>query len=318
MKPIRVGIVGFDQMTALDLVGPMDAFAQAESATLTRPYELFVIGITDRPFTAQSGLIIKPHYSLKTAPSMDTLLIAGGKGSRVPETNRIISDWLRIQAPKCRRVASICTGAYFLGPTGLLDGKSATTHWRHASDFSRRFPKINVNADAIFLKSGKYYTSAGITAGIDLALALIEEDYGSEVALRCARDMVVYLKRPGGQRQFSEPLRLQSDSIDEFSGLLAWISGNLTADLSVEALAARTSVSRRHFTRLFKNAFGSSPAEIVEGLRLDQARALLSDPHTSVSAVASAVGFANTDSFRRAFVRRFGLSPSSYRQPFAA
>ena len=316
MKPIRVGIVGFDQMTALDLVGPMDAFAQAD--TPKSPYEIFVIGITERPFTAHSGLIVKPHYSLKTAPAMDTLMIAGGKGSRIPETNRIISDWLRVQAPKCRRVASICTGAYFLGPTGLLDGKTVTTHWRHAQDFAQRFPKIDVDTDAIYLKSGKYYTSAGITAGIDLTLALIEEDYGSDVALRCARDMVVYLKRPGGQRQFSEPLRLQSDSIDEFSGLLAWIAGNLTADLSVDTMAARMSLSRRHFTRLFKNAFGSSLAEVVEGLRLDQARTLLSDPHATVSAVASAVGFSNSDSFRRAFVRRFGIAPSSYRQPFAA
>lgn len=311
MKPIKVGIVGFDQLTALDLVGPMDAFDQAN--TPNTPYEVSVIGLSSKSFVAHSGLVFKPHQTLQTVGEIDTLIIPGGAGSRDPEISRMLTPWLRAHAPECRRVATVCTGAYLLAPTGLLDGRRVTTHWRHAVDLARRFPALKVEADAIYLKSEKFYTSAGISAGIDLTLALIEEDYGADVALRCARDLVVYFKRPGGQRQYSEPLRLQTGSNDQFSGLMSWMAGNLCADLSVEALANKVSLSRRHFTRLFHEAFGSSPAEVVETLRLDESRTLLSNPHATISGVAAAVGFSNPDSFRRAFTRHFGIPPSSYR-----
>ncbi len=311
MKPINVGIIGFDGLTALDLVGPMDALDQAN--TLQTPYDVKVIGLTSRPFTAHSGLVLKPHQTLETAGEIDTLIIPGGAGSRDPGISRVLTPWLSAHAPQCRRVATVCTGTYLLAPTGLLDGRKVTTHWRHAADLARRFPALKVEADAIYLKADKFYTSAGISAGIDLTLALIEEDYGAEVALRCARDLVVYVKRPGGQRQFSEPLRLQTGSNPQFSRLMAWMAGNLCADLSVEALANKASLSRRHFTRLFQEAYGASPSEVVETLRLDESRMLLANRHTTISGVAAAVGFSSPDSFRRAFTRHFGLAPSSYR-----
>jgi transcriptional regulator GlxA family with amidase domain len=311
MKPIKVGIIGFDRLTALDLVGPVDAFDSAHSPQ--SPYEVSVIGLSSRPFTAHSGLVFKPRETLQTVGEIDTLVIPGGAGSRDPEISRVLVPWLRAQAPKCRRVATVCTGAYLMAATGLLDGRRVTTHWNHAADLARRFPALKVEPDAIYLKSDKFYTSAGISAGIDLTLALIEEDYGSDVALRCARELVVYFNRPGGQRQFSEPLRLQTGSNDQFSGLMAWMAGNLCTDLSVEALANKVSLSRRHFTRLFHEAYGASPAEVVETLRLDESRTLLANPHATVSGVAAAVGFSNPDSFRRAFTRHFGIAPSNYR-----
>ena len=316
MKRIRVGFIGYDGITALDLIGPMDAFASASVPATRMPYELVVIGLTEKPFTAVSGLVIRPHRSLANAGELDTVIVPGGPGSRSPDIARAVGPWLRSHAPHIRRVASVCTGVYLLAQSGLLDDRPVTTHWNHADDVARRFPRLKVNPNAIYLKSDKFYTSAGVTSGIDLALALIEEDFGEEASLQVARELVVYLKRPGGQRQFSEPLRLQVDSTDPFSSLMTWMAGNLSADLSVEALASRVSLSRRHFTRLFQSAFGSSPAEVVEGLRLDEARTLLSSPHATVAGVASAVGFSSADSFRRAFARRFGISPKHYRAPY--
>lgn len=320
VKTIRVGLLGFDSVCALDLVGPMDAFAAVSSPTgasvMANAYELVVIGLTGRAFVSDSGLVFKPHVTLPSAPALDTLIIPGGPGSRVPETNSRLSAWLRLRAPGIRRVASICTGIYFLAPTGLLDGRSVTTHWRYAADVARRFPKLNVEPDALFLKSDRFYTSAGITAGIDLSLALIEEDYGAEAALAVARELVVYLKRTGGQQQYSEPLRMQSREVDPFSGLVSWMMANLRQDLSVEVLAAHANLSKAHFSRLFKEALGASPADFVESLRLDEARVLLSTPNVSIKGVAAAVGFQSADAFRRSFSRRFGISPSGYRTPF--
>lgn len=318
MKKKRIGLLGYDEMTALDLVGPMDAFAQVGSPAQPNPYDLVVVGLNDKPFKAHSGLVIKPQETLQTVGRLDTLVIPGGIGSRVPENGRIVSEWVRAQASGIRRLASVCTGIYLVAPSGLLDGREVTTHWVHAQDVARRFPKLKVSPNAIYLKSDKFYTSAGITAGIDLALALIEEDCGADMALKVAREMVVYIKRPGGQMQFSEPLRMQAESLDPFSGLVAWMVGNLSSDLSVDVLAGRMSLSRRQFTRLFRQAYGVPASEVVEALRMDEARTLLCSSRGSVQSVARAVGFASADSFRRAFVRRFGVAPSGYRAPFSA
>jgi len=312
VKPIAVGVVGFDGVCALDLVGPMDAFVTVKG----KAYELFVIGLTDKAFVADSGLSFNPLVTLESAPPLDTLIVPGGSGSTSPNVARVLVPWLRKREPQIRRVASVCTGAYLLAESGLLDGRTVTTHWASAADLAQRFPQLTVQPDALFLKSGKFYTSAGITAGIDLALALIEEDYGAEAALSVARTLVVYLKRTGGQRQYSDPLQLQVDSHGPFFGLVEWIKSDLTRDLSVDALAAHVALSPAHFSRLFKRTFGVPPADFVDGLRLDQARALLSVPDVSIKSVAAAVGFASPDVFRRSFARRFGLPPSAYRTPF--
>jgi transcriptional regulator GlxA family with amidase domain len=213
---------------------------------------------------------------------------------------------------------SICTGIYGLAATGLLAGRRVTTHWHFAPDVARRFPDLRVHDNAIFLKDGPFYTSAGATAGIDLALFLIEEDYGPRVALAVARELVVYLKRSGGQEQYSEPLQFQTQSVSRLSELATWILSHLNANLSVEALAAKACLCPRHFSRRFKIEFGATPADFVERLRLDEARHRLSSGDNSVENVGTSVGFTSADAFRRAFERRLGVNPRDYRERFTA
>jgi transcriptional regulator GlxA family with amidase domain len=217
---------------------------------------------------------------------------------------------------RIRRIASVCTGIYALAETKLLDGRTATTHWKFAEDAAKRWPNVNVDPNAIYIKDGKFYTSAGITAGIDLSLALVEEDLGSEIALAVARELVVYLKRSGGQLQYSAPLRQQTRARSDFSDIVAWMLDNLDGDLSVESLAERMNLSTRHFNRKFKAVFGSTPADFVETLRLDEARWLLANNDVAIENLANAVGYSGGDVFRRAFERRFGVVPSEYRARF--
>jgi transcriptional regulator GlxA family with amidase domain len=272
--------------------------------------------LTEEPFVAESGIRFLPDCQLPNAPSFDTLIVPGGWGLREPATCAAVSAWLRDRAPRTRRVATVCTGIYGLAPTGLLDGRSATTHWRFVEDATRRFPRVNVRGDALFLKDGRYYTSGGITAGIDLALALIEEDLGASAALAVAREMVMYLKRPGGQDQYSEPLRFQTRSADSFSELIAWIYTHLGRDLSVEVLAGRAGLSARHFSRRFTAAVGCTPAEFVENARLCEARQRLIDTRKNIEGVAASLGFRSSDVFRRRFERHFGIAPRNYRERF--
>lgn len=271
-KPLRVGFLGFEGLMALDLVGPIDAFSSAVieggKGETESCYEIVIIGLTSRPFTSESGVVFKPHKTIANAPPLDTLIIPGGTGLRVPETQKKAAEWISSRAAKTRRIATVCTGTFGLAATGLLNGRRVTTHWRHAQDLAKRFPGLKVDPNALYLKDGKFYTCAGITAGIDLSLALIEEDFGPRVALSVARELVVYLKRPGGQEQFSEPLQFQTDSRDRFADLAAWIKGHLRHDLSAEALAERACLSPRHFTRRFKVVFGTTPATFVEDVRL--------------------------------------------------
>lgn len=317
----HVGIIAFDGVNALDLVGPLEVFANAGRADFTRResrgvYALHVIGLDRRPIVAESGVRFMPDRQLADAPPFDTIIVPGGSGLREPSTNSTVSTWLRLHAPAIRRVATVCTGVYGLAPTGLLDGRRVTTHWRFAEDVARRFPRLVVDGDAIFLKDGRYYTSGGITAGIDLALALVEEDLGPHAALTVAREMIVYLKRPGGQEQYSEPLRHQVHGADAFAELVAWIRGHLAGDTSVPALAERVRLSPRQFARRFVAVFGQTPAEYVENLRLSVAREHLAGATRPIEAIAASVGFANADVFGRRFKRRFGISPRSYRERF--
>ncbi len=318
--PIRVGVLGFDGINGLDLVGPLEAFAHAayvDAAHAARqPYEVFVIGMTKKAFSGESGMHFLPHYSLADAPALDTLLIPGGAGLRVEATTRKVAGWVAARAPRLRRIASVCTGIYGFAPTGLLDGRRVATHWRYAEAVAQRFPKLRVDGAALFIKDGCYYTSGGVTAGIDLALALIEEDLGPRAALAVARELLVYVKRPGGQEQYSEPLRFQARAADRYADLIAWIGAHLDHDLSVAALAERTHLSPRQFARRFGAAFGSTPANYVENVRLGEARRRLSEVDSAIEPIARSVGFNSADSFRRAFERRFGIAPSAYRERF--
>lgn len=319
---LKIGIVGYDGINALDLIGPGEAFSSAEqvdaAGATRRCYELVVVGIDMRPFAAESGVVFQPAVDLERAPAFDTLIIPGGVGLRSGNCGDAIDRWLRVRAPQTRRIASVCTGVYALARTGLLDGRRVTTHWRHAQDLGERFPALTVDADALFVKDGNFYTAAGVTAGIDLALALIEEDFGAQMALSVAREMVVYVKRSGGQIQYSEPLQFQTRAVDAFGELVGWMLAHLDEDLSVETLAARVHLGARHFNRRFKEVFDATPADFVMTLRLTEARRRLTLPRSHIDRIATSVGFGNAQAFRRAFEKRYGLSPSDYRERFGA
>jgi transcriptional regulator GlxA family with amidase domain len=281
-------------------------------------YEMVVIAPSSQPFVAESGVIFKPQRTFKNAPLLDTLIIPGGSGLRQPEVNKSVSAFVKARTESTRRIASVCTGIYALAATGLLSGRKVATHWHHAHNVARCFPDLQVDDNAIFIKDGPFYTSGGATAGIDLALSLIEEDYGQQVALAVARELVVYLKRSGGQEQYSQPLQFQTQSVSRFSELTTWMLSHLNDNLSVEALAGKACLCPRHFSRRFKTEFGTSPADFVERLRLDEARRRLSNGDNSVENVGVSVGFRSADSFRRAFERRLGVSPSDYRRRFSS
>jgi transcriptional regulator GlxA family with amidase domain len=316
MKPITVAILGFDGVAGLDLVGPLEAFAIAETDG-RKCYNTRIFGLTLRPFAAESGVVFRPLASLERKVDIDTLIIPGGPGLRHPATNRRVVSWLLKRAPRIRRITSVCTGIYGLAPSGLLDGRHVVTHWRFARDVSRRFPRVKMDANALFTKDGKFYTSAGVTAGIDLALTLIEEDFGTRVALTVARELVVFLKRPGGQAQYSEPLQFQVEATDSFSELVTWIRGHLREDLTVDVLAKRACLCPRHFSRRFRKAFRRTPAVFVEDLRLNEARQrLTANGAMTIDSISASVGFRSADAFRRAFQRRFGVNPTHYRHRF--
>ncbi|HMM67452.1 MAG TPA: GlxA family transcriptional regulator [Dokdonella sp.] len=316
----RVGIIGYDGINALDLTGPAEAFASAECfdarGQSTRCYEILVIGVSGKPFVAESGIVFHPATRLEDAPELDTIIVPGGVGLRKGRSADALAPWLVERSRHTRRIASVCTGAYALARAGLLDGRRATTHWRHAQDLRERFPAVLVDADALFVKDGNFYTGAGVTAGIDLALALIEEDFGARVALSAAREMVVYVKRLGGQNQYSEPLQFQTRASDAFSDLVSWMLTHLDRDLSVGVLAERAHLGTRHFSRRFKSAFNETPAEFVLSLRLAEARRRLALPRSNVDRIATSIGFRSAHALRRAFEKRFGLTPRAYRDRF--
>jgi transcriptional regulator GlxA family with amidase domain len=318
----RIGILGFENIQALDLVGPADVFSSDALAAPefavdgAPPYEVVVIGAESKHFTASNGVGFTARYTIPTTIQLDTLIVPGGKGIRTGDVSARVAKWIGARAAHIRRIASVCTGIYGLAPTGLLDGRNAATHWAFADDVQRRFPKVRVDRDALFRKDERFYTSAGITAGIDLALAMVEEDLGPEAALAAAREMVVYLKRSGGQNQYSEPLRFQVESTDRFADVAAWIPTHLRGDLSVEALARRACLSVRQFARAFKERFEVTPGAFVEEARLTEACRRLAARRSNIEAVARSVGYASDDAFRRAFERRFGVSPRDYRRRF--
>jgi transcriptional regulator GlxA family with amidase domain len=251
--PRRIGFVCFDGVNALDLTGPAEVFGTA-NAYFAGAYDILFVGVGLKPVTAEVGLRLAPDVTLDNAPPLDTIVIPGGAGLRNPRIAAPIIRWLR-ERRRTRRIASVCTGIYALGASGLLNGRVATTHWRFATDVGRRFPAISLEPDAIYMQDGSLFTSAGVTAGIDLALSFDDSDLGGRIALRIARELVVYLKRPGGQMQFSEPLRFQTRAADRFAVLAAFIVTNLDGDLSVEALAGRAGLSERQFRRRFIAVF---------------------------------------------------------------
>jgi transcriptional regulator GlxA family with amidase domain len=322
VTPRHIVIVGYDDITSLDLSGPLEAFASAflegSRGNLQPCYKVTIAALGAKTFRSESGLRMTATCFLNSLRHMDTLLIPGGRGMRLSPSGPKLASWISRRASGIRRIASVCTGIFALAPTGLLDGRRVTTHWKFATELASRFPALKIDANALYIRDGKYYTSAGITAGIDLSLALIEEDFGPQVALAVARELVVYMKRPGGQEQFSEPLKFQVASTSRFADLAAWMLSHLDKDLSVETMAEHMNLCPRQFSRRFRLEFNSSPAAFVQRLRLDEARKRLSGSAGTVEGVADSVGFHDPDSFRRAFTQRFGVAPSHYRSRFLA
>lgn len=319
MSVKRIGFLGFDGVATLDLTGPLEAFATAAKENgdnVAARYELSLVGVTGKGFTSESGVAFRAHSTLKTAPPLHTIVVPGGAGARDDDNARRIADWLRDNAHEPVRVVAVCAGIYPVASSGLLDGRRVTTHWRFTREISRQFSNLRVNPTASFMKDGRFYTSGGGSAPIEMALALIEEDYGSQIALSVARELVMRLRPPGDDESHVDPAQDQSGPTERLADLPAWVSSHLREDLSIDVLAERAGVCPRHFSRLFKKVFNSTPADFIEQLRLSEARRRLLVPRNTVENVASSVGFKSTDAFRRAFERRLGITPSAFRSRF--
>lgn len=306
----RIALAIFPGFQLLDAAGPIAAF---EIAGRYRPgaYELQVVAPDGGAIPSSSGVPLAAA-DLSAGP-FDTLMVSGGDGTRsLPSLARIV-DWLRATAPGARRVTSVCSGAYLLAEAGLLDGRRATTHWGRTDDFARRYPKVRLDADRIFIRDGNVWTSAGITAGIDLALALVEDDLGVEVARQTAQQLVVHQRRPGGQSQFSALIDLGGRT-GRFAELMDWVRANLDRPLTVEQLAEQAAMSPRNFARAFAAETGTTPAKAVERLRLEAARAEVESGRTPINRVADLAGFGDPERMRRAFLRAFGQPPQALRR----
>jgi transcriptional regulator GlxA family with amidase domain len=314
--PRVVEILAFANAQLLDITGPLQVFATANDltrATLTiPPYAPLVIARGGGPVTCSAGLALMTQPLPQLDAPLDTLIIAGGRGIEAAAADSALVTWVRARAAAARRTASVCSGAFLLAETGLFDGRRVATHWRHCQGLARRFPSITVEAEPIFVQDGPMWSSAGVTAGIDLCLALVEEDLGRDVALAVARDLVVYLKRPGGQSQYSTMLSLQRSS--RFAGLHDWMQDNLGGDLSLNRLARQCAMSERSFSRHYAEEMGTTPARAVERLRIEAARSLLSGTKLPVKSVAKQCGFQNEETLRRSFIRLFSTSPQDYRK----
>jgi transcriptional regulator GlxA family with amidase domain len=306
----RVAFLIFPQFQLLDAAGPIAAF---EIAARYRPgsYELRVMAPEEGAVASTSGVTMNAS-ALGRPAAIDTLVIAGGEGTRAAARNSRIVKFVSACGAHSRRVASVCSGAYILAATGLLDGRAATTHWTRSKDFAQKYPRVRLDADRIFVKAGKFWSSAGITAGIDLALALIAEDLGEALARKVAQQLVVYYRRPGGQSQFSTLLELERAD-GRFAALLDFVRSNLRERLSVDDLAARACMSPRNFARLFQSETGTSPARAVMRLRAETARAQIESGGASVQEIARTCGFGDPERMRRAFVSLFGRPPSALR-----
>ncbi|WP_232661401.1 GlxA family transcriptional regulator [Pseudonocardia sp. TRM90224] len=315
MPTSRVIVPVFDGVQSLDVTGPHEAFATATSFVGTADgYEIRLVSAVPGPVTTSSGLQLVAEGLPEG--EIDTLLVPGGRGARQAPADGWLVTWLRGAAERSRRVVSVCTGAFPLAAAGLLDGLCATTHWRHADELGATHPAVDVTADAIYLRQGRIWTSAGVTAGIDLALALIEVDHGPEVAQDVARELVVFLRRPGGQSQFAGPVWAPPARQPSIKAAQEIIHGDPAADLRVPVLASRVGMSERHFSREFTKALGSPPGDYVEQVRVDVARRLLESEPLLVTAAATRAGFGSAESMRKAFLRRVGVAPDHYRRRF--
>jgi transcriptional regulator GlxA family with amidase domain len=326
MTTRRVVMAAFPDTQILDVAGPLEVFARAarlisdEGRRAGPPaYAVELAARARGPLATSSGLALYAGRRFaEVRGGVDTLLVAGGRGVEAALREREIVDFVTRMAPRVRRLGSVCTGTFILAETGLLDGKRATTHWASCARLAAGYPRVAVDPDPIFVRAGRIYTSAGVTAGMDLALALVEEDHGPKVARAVARQLVLFLQRPGGQSQFSAQLALQADDAAPLGELIAWMSDHLRADLSVAELARRAAMSPRNFARVFTRATAATPARFVERLRVEAARRRLEESAVGVDVIAAECGFGSAETMRCAFLRALRVAPTAYRSRFSA
>jgi transcriptional regulator GlxA family with amidase domain len=313
----RVGLIAFDGVNGVDLSGPLEVFSTATVLDPERPgYVVEVVAATLDAVRTEAGLRILPDRVFADAPDYDTIIVPGGATLRGSEGAIGMVDWLKTRLASTRRLASVCTGFYGLAATGILDGRHATTHWRFLADARRRFPAVQVEADCIYIQDGPCFTSGGVCAGIDLALALVRDDLGPGAALAVGREMVVHSMRAGPQPQFSEASRVQARAPRRLADLVAWIAANLDADLSLPALAERAAIGERQLSRMFREGLGESPGALVARLRLEAAHDLLATGPVPVGEVARLAGYRSADAFGRAYARAYGEPPGATRARF--
>lgn len=318
-----IHILAFPNVQLLDVTGPLQVFASANEHAVEQgfetPYAPAVIARQEGSVVSWAGLGLHTQ-PLPETPS-DTLIIAGGRGVHAALKDQTLVQWVRNQAAGARRVASVCTGAFLLAEAGLLDGHRVVTHWDSCDELAVSYPALQVDPEPIFINEDALWTSAGVTAGIDLALAMVEADLGRPVALAVARDLVVFLKRPGGQSQFSTALSMQHATRSQdsrFGDLHAWILDNLASDLSVATLAAQVGMSERSFVRHYRAHTGNTPARAIEQLRVEAARRLLGDSALPIKRIADRCGFGTEETLRRSFMRAVAVTPQAYRERFSA
>ncbi len=316
-----VVIVSYDGLQPLDAVGPHEVFAGATAvlASRKRPaagYDLSIVSTRGTPITTESGLQIVTAPLPSGRLKIDTLLIPGGEGSQTARFDEPLVSWIRSAARSSRRIATVCSGAFIAAEAGLLDGRTVTTHWARAQDLADEYPRVTVDADPIYLHDGSVWTSAGVTAGIDLALAMVEDDHGNDVAQTVARWMVMFLHRPGGQTQFAASVWVPRANRSTVRAVQDFIDTHPAADHRLDLLAGRAAMSSRHFSRVFTEQIGETPARYVERVRVEAARAELESTTSSLDLIATNCGLGTAESLRRAFQRRVGVPPDAYRRRF--
>ncbi len=318
-SPRLIEVLAFPSVQLLDVTGPVQVFASANdfvaAAGEKPPYIIQVVAQAAANVKASAGVSLAAIPLPAVGAPLDTLIIAGGEGIDAAAADPVLVDWVRRRASNARRIASVCTGAFLLAAAGVLDGKRAATHWSVCAELSRRFPSVRVESDPIFVRDGSVWTSAGVTSGIDLALALVEQDLGHATALAVARYLVVFLKRPGGQAQFSAALSLQ-EADDKFGALHEWINGHLAEDISLPVLARQAGMSERSFSRRYVEETGVTPTRAVEQLRLEAARRLLLESRLPVKRISQRCGFGSEETMRRSFMRLLAVTPQDYRSRF--
>ena len=315
-----IAMVGFEGIQILDVTGPLEVFSRASRLLLeygqatVQPYRLVFAAKEAGPVESSSGLVLIAHSALRDLGPVDTVLVSGGAGTHAALQDAELLGWIGAHLPGARRYGAVCTGGLLLARAGLLEGRRVTTHWAFIRSLAEVAPSARIEEDAIFVRDGRLWTSAGVTAGMDMALAMVEEDWGRKLALDVAHQLVMHLKRAGGSSQVSASLAAQARAVDgRFRQLATWVGENLARELSIQSMAAQAGISVRHFARCFNEEIGMTPAKYVERVRFEAAQQLLAQTDVTVERVAESCGFGSAETLRRVFLRRTGVGPAAYR-----